>query len=57
LDFGGYGLFGFEFNFDPSSKYFIEMGGRSGGTADKLPTSPLFSNGFMIQTGFRIQFD
>jgi hypothetical protein len=56
LDFGGYGLFGFEFNFDSASKFFVELGGRSGGTADRIPTNPLFSNGFMIQTGFRVQF-
>jgi hypothetical protein len=57
LDFGGYGVFGFEFNFDPASKFFIELGGRSGGVADEIPAEPLFSNGFMIQTGFRIQFE
>lgn len=53
---GGYGLFGFEFFMDPHFNYFIEIGGAgTGATADRIPTSPIYSNGLIIQTGFRIQ--
>ena len=55
-EFGGYGLFGFEFFMDPHFNYFIEIGGAgTGARADKVPTSPIYSNGLIIQTGFRIQ--
>jgi len=55
---GGYGLFGFEF-FASTPKnnfsYFIELGGiGTGATAEKLPGSPMYSNGFMSSVGFRI---
>lgn len=52
---GGYGLFGFEFK--PKSKlaYFIELGGvGTGAIADKVTAKPIYSNGFMTSTGFRL---
>ena len=53
-NFGGYGLFGFEFFFNNKGNYFIEIGGvGTGAKADKLPTQPIFSNGLVIGTGFR----
>jgi len=54
---GGYGLFGFEFYTYSKFNYFIELGGLgTGASADKIPGEPIYSNGFMISTGFRIQF-
>ena len=53
-EFGGYGLFGFEFFMQNSFNYFIELGGiGTGATANKLPANPIYSNGFLISTGFR----
>lgn len=53
--FGGYGLFGFEFFNSSGFNYFIEMGGvGTGATADKLPYQPIYSNGLSLSTGFRI---
>ncbi len=52
--FGGYGLFGFEFFFNNSGNYFIEIGGvGTGAKADKVPGKPVFSNGLTIGAGFR----
>lgn len=52
--FGGFGLFGFEFYMSHATNYFIEIGGvGTGATADKIATSPIYSNGFMISAGFR----
>lgn len=52
---GGYGFFGFEFHMDKGVNYFIEIGsGGSGATADKLPGKPIYSNGLIVGTGFRI---
>lgn len=55
---GGYGLFGFEFFMSApknSFSYFIELGGiGTGATADNVPASPIYSNGFMSSVGFRI---
>ena len=54
-ELGGYGLFGFEFFMNPHMNYFIELGGvGSGARADKVLLSPIYSNGFMVQTGFRV---
>ncbi len=54
LNFGGYGLFGFEFFFNNSGNYFVEIGGvGTGAKADKLPAQPIYSNGLVIGTGFR----
>jgi hypothetical protein len=54
-EFGGYGLFGFEFFMNPHINYFIELGGvGTGAEADQILFDPLYSNGFLIQTGFRI---
>lgn len=51
---GGYGLFGFEFYMYSNTCYFIELGGvGTGATADKVPGEPIYSNGFIISTGFR----
>ena len=52
---GGYGLFGFEFYISKGFSYFIELGGiGTGATADKLPSKPIYSNGFLSSVGFRI---
>ena len=54
---GGYGVFGFEFYMSHGFNYYIELGGvGTGATADKIPTSPIYSNGFLISTGFRFHF-
>lgn len=54
-EFGGYGLFGFEFFMNPFTNYFIEIGGvGTGAKADKIPFSPIYSNGLSISTGFRM---
>ena len=56
-EFGGFGLFGFEFFFNSKSNYFIELGGvGTGANADKVPGQPIYSNGLMMQVGFRQQF-
>jgi len=56
--FGGYGLFGFEFYMKSSNNYFIEIGGvGTGAKADKLPNSPIFSNGLIVSAGFRIHIN
>lgn len=55
--FGGYGLFGFEFYMGPGINYFIELGAvGTGAKADKLPSNPIYSNGFLINVGFRFHF-
>ena len=55
--FGGYGLFGFEFFFDEHMNYFIEAGGvGTGARADEIPGKPIYSNGFLINVGVRVQF-
>lgn len=55
--FGGYGLFGFEFLFDNHSNYFIEIGGvGTGAVAQKVPGRPVYSNGLLINVGYRYQF-
>lgn len=52
---GGYGLFGFEFKANPTFGYFIELGGMgTGAKADRLPSKPIYSNGFTSTVGFRI---
>ncbi|HAD96799.1 MAG TPA: hypothetical protein DCG19_05290 [Cryomorphaceae bacterium] len=57
ISLGGYGLFGFEFYFCETANYFIEIGGAgTSATADKLPARPIYSNGFMINVGFRFHF-
>ncbi|HEY5825345.1 MAG TPA: hypothetical protein VIT44_13315, partial [Cyclobacteriaceae bacterium] len=56
--FGGYGLFGFEFFMHSSSNYFIELGGiGTGARADKIASQPIYSNGFLISTGFRLNLE
>jgi hypothetical protein len=53
--FGGYGLFGFEFFMHTSSNYFIEIGGiGTGAREEKIDTQPIYSNGLLISTGFRM---
>ncbi len=55
FEIGGYGLFGFEFFFDKNFTYYIEAGGIGiDATADELPSEPIYSNGFLINVGFRI---
>lgn len=54
---GGFGLFGFEFYMSNRHNYYIEIGGvGTGATADKVEGKPIFSNGLMINTGFRMHF-
>ncbi len=56
FELAGYGLFGFQFNFDPNFGYFIEMGGiGTGAVEDKVPTKPIYSNGFLISVGWRMK--
>lgn len=51
---GGYGLFGFEFLAHPNWGYFFEAGGvGTGAKADRLPSSPIYSNGFILSVGMR----
>ncbi len=51
---GGYGLFGFEFFFYQRGNYYIEIGGiGTGAVADKIATEPIYSNGLLINVGFR----
>jgi hypothetical protein len=53
-EFGGYGLFGFEFFFQEAHNYFIELGGvGTGARADKVLTEPIYSNGFIVNVGYR----
>ncbi|WP_323757102.1 hypothetical protein [Roseivirga sp.] len=54
---GGYGLFGFEFFMHQSANYFIEIGGvGTGASADKIVGNPIYSNGLMINVGYRYVF-
>ena len=56
-DFGGYGLFGFEFKASQGFGYFIELGGvGTGARADQVVSKPIFSNGFMMAVGLRVGF-
>lgn len=60
-ELAGYGLFGFEFFFAPAGhapgSYFIEAGGiGTGAVADEVAGKPIYSNGFMLSTGFRWYF-
>ncbi|HET8858906.1 hypothetical protein [Marivirga sp.] len=53
--FGGYGLFGIEFRPSQKAAYFVELGGvGSGAIADKIAGEPKYSNGFLINVGYRI---
>lgn len=55
FEIGGYGLFGFEFFMNKSINYFIELGGvGTGAKADKIAFKPIYSNGFLIDVGFRV---
>jgi len=57
IQFGGYGLFGFEFFIDKHVNYFFEAGGvGTGAKADKIVGKPIYSNGFLINVGVRLQF-
>ena len=54
FEFGGYGHFGFEFYMSNFNNYFIELGGvGTGARADLIPGKPIYSNGFLISTGFK----
>ena len=57
IQFGGYGLFGFEFFIDRHINYFFEAGGvGTGARADKIVGKPIYSNGFLTNVGVRLQF-
>lgn len=52
--FGGYGVFGFEFFANNKFNYFIEIGCvGTGAKADKIVSDPIYSNGLLINVGFR----
>lgn len=52
---GGYGQLGFEFFLSNSFNYYIEIGGvGTGAKADKITNKPIYSNGLLLGTGFRI---
>lgn len=54
--FGGYGIFGFEFYFDEYYCFFLEAGGvGSSAIADKIPTKPIYSNGFLMSVGWKLK--
>ena len=54
LVLGGYGVFGFEFFMAKFINYYIELGGiGTGATANLVPNKPIYSNGFLINVGFR----
>lgn len=54
FEFGGFGLFGFEFFMKPDRNYFIEIGATgTGARADRIVNRPFYSNGMIISTGFR----
>jgi len=54
--FGGYGLFGFEFLANQRLSYFVELGGMgTEAKADKIPSKPIYSNGFTASTGLRFR--
>ena len=56
FEYGGYGLFGFEFFMNKCCNYFIEIGGvGTGATANKIVLQPIYSNGLLISSGFRMQ--
>ena len=57
FNIGGYGLFGFEFHMSSHAAYHIEIGGvGTGANADLVENEPIYSNGLLINTGFRYQF-
>jgi len=57
FQFGGFGVFGFEFHPTKNWGQFIEAGGiGTGAIADKAIGRPIYSNGFLVSTGFRIHF-
>jgi len=54
IQFGGYGVLGFEFCITQFVVQFIEIGGiGTGAMADKCFGNPIYSNGFMISGGMR----
>ena len=57
FELGGYGLFGFEFFMSEFMNYFLEVGAvGTGARADRLAFNPIYSNGLLISSGFRIVF-
>jgi hypothetical protein len=61
FQFGGYGLWGFEFFMNGITEswvsYYIELGGiGTGAIADKMAADPLYLNGFFMQVGLKIYF-
>lgn len=54
-NWGGYGLFGFNFYFYPGFSYFIEAGGiGSGARADRSDNQRIYANGFFMNVGFKL---
>lgn len=58
LNFGGYGIFGFEFFLNEqstrSASYFFELGAAGNNSrADNVNRQPKIANGFMTTVGFR----
>ena len=57
IHLGGYGLLGFEFFMYQHGNYFIEIGALgTGAKADKVAGAPIYSNGLLINVGYRVQF-
>lgn len=55
-EFGGYGIFGFEFfaSKDNNFCYFLEVGGvGTGAIANRIINNPIYSNGLLINVGLR----
>ena len=58
MHFGGYGLFGVEFYVAKRANLFMEIGGMgSSATADLINSKPIYSNGMIINAGYRVQFE
>lgn len=54
-ELGGYGLFGFEFFVFDRFSYYLEVGGvGTGAIANEIAFSPIYSNGILLNVGFRV---
>jgi hypothetical protein len=55
--FGGFGVFGVEFHPSQHWAQYLEVGGiGTGAVADKAVGQPIYSNGLLINVGFRVYF-
>lgn len=54
LNWGGFGLIGFEFFLDPRTAPFLELGSMgTGAIANQLQSAPIYANGFTVSWGFK----